>query len=588
MKRWSPITDDDTAGVTVSETGLTIVEGSSDSYTVVLDTQPAGTVTVTVSGHAGTDASLDKTTLTFTTTNWNTAQEVTVTAGQDADADDEADVTLSHAVASTADANYNGIAAGSVTVSINDNDTAGVTISRTTLTIMEGSSDSYTVVLNTQPNGNVTITVSGHAGTDASLDKTTLTFSATTWNTAQTVTVTAAEDSDADDEANVTLSHAVASTADMDYNGISAGSVTVSITENDTDGVTISETGLTIEEGGSNSYTVVLDAQPDGTVTVNVSGHNGTDASLNKTTLTFSTANWDEPQTVTVTALEDDDADNETDVTLSHAVASTDAAYNVISAGSVTVSITDDDEDGVTVSKTTLAIEEGSSDTYTVVLKAQPAGDVTVISGHAGTDVSLDKTTLTFSATTWSTAQTVTVTAGEDADSRDETDVTLSHTVASTDTSYNGIAAGSVTVSVTDNDENGVTVSETGLTIEEGNSNSYTVVLDAQPDGTVTVTISGHASTDVSLDKNTLTFTTTNWNTAQEVTVTAGEDDDADDEEDVTLSHTVASTGDTNYNGIAAGSVTGLHQRQRHRGSNRLQDDSDHHGGGAAPPTPWC
>ena len=31
--------------MTVSKTGLTIVEGSSDSYTVVLNTQPAGTVT---------------------------------------------------------------------------------------------------------------------------------------------------------------------------------------------------------------------------------------------------------------------------------------------------------------------------------------------------------------------------------------------------------------------------------------------------------------------------------------------------------------------------------------------------------------
>ena len=200
--------------MTVSVTGLTIVEGQSKTYTVVLDTQPAGTVTVTVSGHAGTDASLDKTTLTFSTTTWSTAQEVTVTAGQDGDADDEADVTLSHTVGSTADANYNGIAAGSVTVSITDNDTDGVTVSETGLTIVEGQSKTYTVVLDTQPAGTVTVTVSGHAGTDASLDKTTLTFSTTNWSTAQEVTVTAGQDGDADDEADVTLSHTVGSTAD--------------------------------------------------------------------------------------------------------------------------------------------------------------------------------------------------------------------------------------------------------------------------------------------------------------------------------------------------------------------------------------
>ena len=552
------INDNDTAGVTVSETGLTIVEGSSGSYTVVLNTQPAGDVTVTVSGHAGTDASLDQTTLTFTSTTWSTAQEVTVTAGEDGDGEDETDVTLSHAVSSTDDANYNGIAAGSVTVSINDNDTAGVTVSETGLTIVEGSSDSYTVVLNTQPAGDVTVTVSGHAGTDVSLDQTTLTFTSTTWSTAQEVTVTAGEDGDGDDETDVTLSHAVASTDDAAYNGISAGSVTVSINDNDTAGVTVSETGLTIVEGSSDSYTVVLNTQPAGDVTVTVSGHAGTDVSLDQTTLTFTSTTWSTAQEVTVTAGEDGDGDDETDVTLSHAVASTDdAAYNGISAGSVVVSINDNDTAGVTVSETGLTIVEGSSGSYTVVLNTQPAGDVTVtVSGHAGTDVSLDQTTLTFTSTTWSTAQEVTVTAGEDGDADDETDVTLSHAVASTDdAAYNGISAGSVVVSINDNDTAGVTVSETGLTIVEGSSDSYTVVLNTQPAGDVTVTVSGHAGTDVSLDQTTLTFTSTTWSTAQEVTVTAGEDGDGDDETDVTLSHAVASTDDAAYNGISAGSV---------------------------------
>ena len=51
---------------------------------------------------------------------------------------------------------------------------------------MEGSSDSYTVALNTQPAGDVTVTVSGHAGTDVSLDQTIADLQrSTTWSTAQ-------------------------------------------------------------------------------------------------------------------------------------------------------------------------------------------------------------------------------------------------------------------------------------------------------------------------------------------------------------------------------------------------------------------
>ena len=58
-------------GVTVSKTALTVTEQDTtgDSYTVVLDTEPTATVTVTVAGHAGTDVTPNPATLTFTTSN---------------------------------------------------------------------------------------------------------------------------------------------------------------------------------------------------------------------------------------------------------------------------------------------------------------------------------------------------------------------------------------------------------------------------------------------------------------------------------------------------------------------------------------
>ena len=64
------VTDDDEPAIVLSETGLAVTEGvaAGSSYTVKLATEPTGEVTVTVSGHAGTDLTLDKTTLTFTWT----------------------------------------------------------------------------------------------------------------------------------------------------------------------------------------------------------------------------------------------------------------------------------------------------------------------------------------------------------------------------------------------------------------------------------------------------------------------------------------------------------------------------------------
>ena len=593
------ITDNDADGVTISPTTLTVTEGDATgvSYTVVLNSQPAGDVTVTVSGHDETDLSIASAglsaddELTFTTANWGTAQTVTVKAAEDDDAATDADVTLTHGISSDDDSVYDALADQSVTVSITDNDADGVTINTATLTVTEGDAAgvSYTVVLTSQPAGDVTVAISGHASTDLTLSGTTLsgddelTFTTENWGTAQTVTVKAAEDEDAVTDADVTLTHAISSTDDSTYDALANQSVTVSITDNDADGVTISPTTLTVTEGDATgvSYTVVLTSQPAGDVTVAISGHASTDLSISGTTLsgdnelTFTTANWGTAQTVTVKAAEDDDAVTDADVTLTHAISSTDdSVYNALADQSVTVSITENDADGVTISPTTLTVTEGDASgvSYTVVLTSQPAGDVTVaISGHSGTDLSLSGTTLsgddelTFTTENWGTAQTVTVKAAEDEDAVTDADVTLTHAISSTDDStYDALANQSVTVSITDNDADGVTISPTTLTVTEGDAAgvSYTVVLTSQPAGDVTVAISGHASTDLSISgttlsgDNELTFTTANWGTAQTVTVKAAEDDDAVTDADVTLTHAISSTDDSVYNALADQSVT--------------------------------
>ena len=127
---WSPsgtgttgtTTITDPAGVTVSPTALTVTEEdmTGASYTVVLDTHPTASVTVTVAGHAGTEVTPTPTSLTFTRSNWETGQTVTVTAGDDADTVNDT-VTLTHG-AMSADGNYNGITIASVTVTVIDND----------------------------------------------------------------------------------------------------------------------------------------------------------------------------------------------------------------------------------------------------------------------------------------------------------------------------------------------------------------------------------------------------------------------------------------------------------------------------------
>ena len=190
---------------------------------------------------------------------------------------------------------------------------------------------------------------------------------------------------------------------------------------------------------------------------------------------------------------------------------------------------------------------------YTVKLNSKPTDTVTVTIGGANSAVSLsgatlsNTNTLTFTTSNWGTAQTVTVTPVEDANGTSET-ITLTHIQSGGD--YTGIAADSVTVNVTDSDTRNVVLSPTSLIVTEGDDTgvSYAVKLSTQPSDTVTVTIGGHSGTDLSIsgatlsNSNTLTFSTSNWNTAQMVTVKAGHDGNADDESE-TLTHT-ASGGD--------------------------------------------
>ena len=419
----------------------------------------------------------------------------------------------------------------SVTVTVLDvnEDDPAVTLSPSTLTVAEGDTGEYTVKLSVIPTDDVTVSVTG--GGDVTVSPTALTFSTASWNTAQTVTVTAGHDDDAADDMQ-TVAHAVVAGGATEYDGAELDGVKVTVTDDEEPGVTLSSSTLTVAEGSTGTYTVELSVIPTGDVTVSVlpSGDVGLASAsltfaLTYTELTFTTATWNTAQTVTVTAGHDDDAADDT-VTVAHAVVAGGATeYDGAELDGVKVTVTDDEEPGVTLSPSSLTVAEGSTGTYTVELSVIPTGDVTV-SVTGGGDVGVDPTSLTFSTSSWNTAQTVTVTAEDDDDAADDTQTVAHAVVAGGATEYDGATLDGVKVTVTDDEEPGVTLSSSTLTVTEGLMNTYTVKLSVIPTADVTVSVT--AGGDVTVASGlTLTFTTGTWNTAQTVTVTGTEDDDA-------------------------------------------------------------
>ncbi|MYK09869.1 MAG: hypothetical protein F4041_09545, partial [Acidobacteriia bacterium] len=130
-------------------------EGGSAFYTVRLAAKPTDTVTVAITGHAGTDLTLDpaSASLKFTTTNWQTVQTVTVSAAWDVDQMDDS-VSLVHTASG---GGYDGVTA-SVPVEVLDNSRSYFIRVRDSLFGLDetGGTFAQTVHLNKQPSADVT------------------------------------------------------------------------------------------------------------------------------------------------------------------------------------------------------------------------------------------------------------------------------------------------------------------------------------------------------------------------------------------------------------------------------------------------
>ena len=130
--------------------------------------------------------------------------------------------------------------------------------------------------------------------------------------------------------------------------------------------------------------------------------------------------------------------------TLTHTASGAD--YDSAAVANLVVTVTDDDRAGLTLTPPTLMLAEGTTTTYTVVLDTEPSGPV-MVTIDPGSEVTTSTTTLNFTSLTWAAAQTVTLTAEEDADARDEDPTTLTHTASGAN--YDSAAVANLVVTVT-------------------------------------------------------------------------------------------------------------------------------------------
>ncbi len=318
-------------------------------------------------------------------------------------------------------------------------------------------------------------------------------------------------------------------------------------------GISVSPTSLTTSEAGvSDSFDVVLDAPPAGgnSVDIPIGMPDASEGSLSTSMLMFTAANWNIPQTVTVTPQDDALADGDVMYTLMNGPASSgDGAYDGLAVASVNVTNQDDESAGITVNPVSgLTVSEDGSVTanFDVNLTVSPgAGETVTLPLSVSPNIaSLSTMSLMFTDTT---PQTVTVTGiDDDIDNGDLpfSVITGDPTSSVASSPYDLLTAADVadvTATRLDDDMAGVVVNPTSglVTSEAGGTDSFDVVLNSEPTADVMIPFSTDDPTEGLISGGgapapnlTLAFTPGNWDVNQTITVT-GQDDPVDADGDV-------------------------------------------------------
>jgi len=383
--------DDDTTGFTITETsGSTAVAESSgtDTFNVVLDVQPASDVVFTVTSGSVAEATVDKTSLTFTAGNWDTGQSVAVTGvDDDFDRDDATTVTVAVDDAHSFDA-FDAIADQDIAVTCTDDDTAGFAVTESadsTVVAEDAGTDAFAVVLNAQPESDVVLTVTSLAEEEAIVDKATLTFTTVNWDTGQAVTVTGVDDDFDRDDVTAVILAVNAISSDDAFDALADQDVAVTCTDDDAAGFTITESAGTTavaENGGTDTFDVVLDARPESDVVLTVASSDTDEATVDVATLTFTPGAWDSAQTVTVTGVDDifSSSTDSAEIALDVDVGASNDAFDHLPIQIVGVTIQNDDI--VSLSIADIAVPEAAGEVqFTVTLSMASAQTVFVAYG---------------------------------------------------------------------------------------------------------------------------------------------------------------------------------------------------------------
>ncbi|MEO1095004.1 MAG: Ig-like domain-containing protein [Cyanobacteria bacterium J06638_28] len=228
---------------------------------------------------------------------------------------------------------------------------AGFVVSQSAFTLAEGDEPgTFVIALQAEPTSDVDIIITPSSTDDVILSANTefvapntIRFEQATWDVPKVIAVSAVADSLTEVEETVTLT-LTPSSADTDYSAVSSQDITLTI--QDAPGILVSASAVTVSESGTTAaFDVTLTTQPSSNVVLQVVADDTSEATVSTSSLTFNANNWDQPQTVTVTGVDDDvlDGDQIAAITLAVDAGQSDNAYDTVEAVTIQATVEDDE-----------------------------------------------------------------------------------------------------------------------------------------------------------------------------------------------------------------------------------------------------
>ena len=279
-------------------------------YTVALRTQPSRTLTVNVQGASGTDLAVNNAVLTFTRDNWSVPQTASVAAGADADAVYE-EVPLSHSTSGT----YPTGGEYEVRVTVTDDDIPStVTAIRSDTSSVAEGGGAYAVTVTAAYDAAADtrdiparITVdpgSAEGGRDfEGVECFVVTIPAGQTAASGVSTLELIDDREDEDDETIAINGEIVAGPVQDAYPVVG--TTVTIADDDTRGIIVGAWSLTIEQGESASYEIVLTSRPTEPMEIEVVAPEGSGIVVRREPYGFGANSWDKPRTVQVRVRED-------------------------------------------------------------------------------------------------------------------------------------------------------------------------------------------------------------------------------------------------------------------------------------------